>query len=85
MISIISDDTKVIVLLENGPLDSTYHFLFDCGDKYYASLLRQHLYNRLSTRIEEIRKEEYERGYKDGRSKRAKKSWFSTLLKLGNA
>jgi hypothetical protein len=83
MISIIRDDKTVKILLEHGPIESTYHFNFDCGDKHYASLLKNHFDKALRARIENIRQEEYEKGYKDGRAKRAKKSWFSTLLRLG--
>lgn len=34
--------------------------------------------------VQRIRESEYNNGYKDGRAKRAKRTWFSPLLKLIN-
>jgi hypothetical protein len=83
MITIKRNEQQVIILFEEGPLMSTYTFSVNCGDEYYASLLSDHFRRKLSNRIETIRKEEYERGYKDGRGKQGKKSWFFSTFKIG--
>jgi hypothetical protein len=76
MIKITRDVTKVAVLIEGGPLDSVYQFSFDCGDKHYAELLRDHFDIKFRQLIQDIRMLEYEQGYKDGRAKRGKKRVF---------
>jgi hypothetical protein len=83
MIGIKREGTKVIIPLEYGPLNSIYPFSFDCGNEYYAELLKQHYYKKLTSLIEEVRQEEYNRGYKDGRAKRGKNTWFFSWLQVG--
>lgn len=83
MIQITREDSEVKVNLSNGPLDAVYAFSFTCANKWYAALLTTHFNNRLSSLIEQVRKEEYERGYKDGRQKQTKKTWFYSSLKTG--
>lgn len=82
MITIFKRDKQVIVQIENGPLFSNYQFDFNCGDPHYAALLTTHFNDRLASRIEAIRKEEYDKGWRDAKSKKVpKKNWFSSLLK----
>ncbi len=83
MITIKRDDEVVIVNVENGPLDATYTFRYNCGNKWYASLLSDRLQSELSSLVEIIRKEEYERGYREGRSHKVKKEWFASILRKG--
>ena len=83
MIEIERNNTYCTVKIEGGPLGVSFPFSFQCGDAYYAELLRQHFDKKLSDRIEQVRKEEYDKGYKDGRAKRGKISWFYSWLKLG--
>lgn len=81
LIQIVRDDTKVSVQIEDGPLGSIYHFTYDCGNRWYAQLLTDHFNKKLSTLIEGIRTDEYNAGYKDGRAKRAKRTWFDCFLR----
>lgn len=81
MINIFRDDKLVRVTIEGGPLNSTYHFSFDCGDKHYAELLADRFNEQLWNRVENVRKLEYNQGYKDGRSKKEKKKYFYSSLK----
>lgn len=83
MIRIDRQETQVKVTLDNGPLGSNFPFTWECGNVYYAALLTRHFSNNLNQMIQSVREEEYNKGYKDGRAKRAKRSWFSPLLRLG--
>jgi hypothetical protein len=82
MITITSDNTKMKVSIEGGPLNYKYNLFFECNDNCHAYLLTKHFEKKLRDQIETIRKQEYDNGYKDGRAKRGKKTWFSSLLKL---
>jgi hypothetical protein len=82
------NDGRLEIKLANGPLGSAYSFINDNakGNPHYAHLLWRHFADKvLDKTVETIRKEEYDRGYKDGRAKRAKKSWFSCWLRVGDA
>lgn len=78
-----TDNTKVTVKLEDGPLGTTFWFNYQCGNEFYAALLARHFQAKLGDLIERVRKEEYNRGYKDGRSKRKKIDCFYSWLKPG--
>lgn len=84
MITIERDDKICRVKLQDGPLGYIFPFEYTCDNKFYAELLTRHFDKILDERIEAVRKEEYDRGYKDGRAKRGKASWFSCLLKTGS-
>ena len=60
-------------------------FKWERGDnEFEAALIAESLSSALSDRIKQVRTEEYERGYKDGRSKRAKDlPWTCTLYLRG--
>jgi len=75
------DKTKVAIKFESGPLNYIFSFTYQCNDDVHAQLLRDDLDGRLRRRIELIRKEEYNKGYKDGRAKRGKVSLFHSWLK----
>jgi hypothetical protein len=85
LIEIDRDDKNVKIVFHQGPLESTYGFYFSCGDVHYAQLLRDHFIDKLKNMVREIRQEEYLKGYKHGRWKQAKKTWFSCWLKRGLA
>lgn len=82
----LSDNNKAVKITVNPSVANTvFHLYISCEDVVYASLLRQRLYKQFSSLVENIRKEEYELGYKHGRAKVGKKSWFSTLFETGRA
>jgi hypothetical protein len=81
LIEITRQESKVRIAFRKGPLDTEFYFYYDCGNNWYASLLRDHFDKKLRDTVIEIREEEYQRGYKDGRGKKAKTDWFSCLLK----
>lgn len=80
MIEITRDDQKVKVLLHSGVLNTKYIFTWNCNDAVYAELLRDAFEKKFGDEIERVRKEEYERGFKDARAKRARASWFKRWL-----
>jgi len=61
------------------PIDNNvFPFRFECGTEWAASLLASKLRQSLYEEIRAIRENEYQRGYRDGRAKRAKENWFSS-------
>lgn len=76
MIKFTREETKVKVSIESGVINYTYHLLWNCTDDVYAELLQRQFQNKMEEKLTAIRKEAYEDGYKDGRGKKAKKSWF---------
>lgn len=55
-------------------------FANDTTDKLTVTAAAQMLNQELGAAIRLAREEEYEAGYKDGRSKSAKKSWWKSIL-----
>ncbi len=75
---------SVFVVVDPNVINEVYELHIECyEDKTFAALLCERLNQRFDSIIEEIRKEEYNSGYKHGRAKVGKKSWFSTLFKFG--
>jgi hypothetical protein len=58
----------------------TYTFFWECGQEDYADLLSQNFQTSLNNRIKDIRRSEYEKGWKDAKSKRRKEDWFAGSL-----
>lgn len=79
--SLSNDLMDVKVGIDPNVANMIYSLDISCSDKVHAALLLNQLRKVLASVVERIRTEEYNNGYKDGRSKRGKKSWFSTLLK----
>ncbi|HEX5034976.1 MAG TPA: hypothetical protein VFW62_10870 [bacterium] len=52
----------------------------NCGAAIEAAALQRILSERLRAMVEEARRESYNEGYKDGRAKRGKRSWFHGRL-----
>jgi hypothetical protein len=87
MIEFKLSDNKQIVFVKVDPQTADRHYPLEinCNDPVYASLLIQRLRKVFGDTVSMIREEEYLKGYKDGRAKRGKKGWFSTLFKQGQA
>lgn len=82
----LSDNREAVKITVDPSVENTvFESYISCGDKVYSSLLQRRLYRQFSGLIEAIRKEEYELGYKHGRGKVGKKSWFSVLFETGRA
>lgn len=79
MITFSRNDNKVIVKVEHGIFHGDQYFELDIlqNYQYQAQLLRNALELNLSRKLEEIRKEAYEQGWKDAKAKRKKQTWFS--------
>ncbi len=58
------------------------NFEYDCPDEFYAKLVAHNLMEALRYRIESVRKQEYEAGWKDAKSKKEKRKWFFNSLTL---
>lgn len=86
MIQFFRDGTKVKAVIEiTGlqKLEERYpHFSFETNSTLYAELMKQTLEDNFSDDLEQIRKDAYDSGYKDGRGKKTKKSWFGWTWKF---
>ena len=50
----------------------SFHFNWNCGQEYAAALLTAEMQKQLDTAIGEIRRKEYDRGWRDAKAKRRK-------------
>jgi hypothetical protein len=58
-----------------------YSLMLDVGNPEYAELLKEHFANLLGELMEGERRNYYDRGWKDAKSKKAKHTWFSRSLR----
>lgn len=58
----------------------SFDFTFTCAQEWIAKLLVSALRIELEGRCESIRREAYAQGYRDGRAKRARETFFSSEL-----
>ena len=77
------DGTKVILAINSKLNTSTpwYHFEWNAVSENHAVLLQARLETVLEDEMRAIREEMYAAGYRDGRAKRAKRTWFSNLIR----
>jgi hypothetical protein len=81
MIDLTRNNKKVFINIESGlSSEPRLPFSFECSSEMAAELLYRHLDDRVIKRIEEIRKMEYESGYKAARKKERKSDWFWITL-----
>ena len=78
MIAIKRKDNQVLLEFHSGLRVErpVYPFVWNTSDENNAELLKEHLHKQLYEAIQKARKEAYEKGYKDGRGKRTRESWF---------
>ena len=57
-----------------------YWFDWNCANKEYAGLLADKMNNEFGNAIEKARREEYKKGYKDGKHHNKKETWFKPWL-----
>ena len=79
MINFKRNGLKVIAEIEcNVGVDKRFfQFTLDTNDEIYAVLLQENFQAFLRSSAERIRREAYEKGFKDAKAKRAKDAWFS--------
>ena len=64
------------------PLSKNYFFYWQCNDDDFAALLAQNLESKMHIELERIRREAYNKGWKDAKDKKsAKETWFTCLWK----
>lgn len=83
MIDIKRNKTVVEIVISyhipfGGDWNST--FTHECGSEHSAQMLYSVLRTAFDERIEKIRKEEYENGWKAKSHKKAKEGWFSCRM-----
>lgn len=84
MIRFSKDGTKVKVRVDHGLSEDTHLVLnWECGSTLYSELLSSHLQKQLEKIVQQVRQEEYNRGWKDAKAKKAKCDYF--YVKLGKA
>lgn len=81
MINISRSENVVTLTMESG-LSSVPNIMFEykCSSVMCAEMLARRLQDRLWNRVESIRENEYNTGYKAGRSKVAKRTFFYSSL-----
>ena len=57
-----------------------FSFHWSTSDPHYAYLLAKHFQDKFQTAVKEAHRKAYEMGYKDGRGKQKKKTWFANYL-----
>ena len=75
MIQITQEDTNVRLSIESN-LGCNYIVRYNCGDVYYSRLLRDHLQAKMYNKLEAIRREAYEEGWRDKTKRKPKQTWF---------
>lgn len=81
MIKIYRKKTYVFVEVDTN-LDWVVPFKWVQSSELDAVLLERHLRDELYSRVEAIREEAYNQGWKDAKAKRKKQTWFWGILKL---
>lgn len=79
MIRIRNKDNKVLVSIETPDVTTISRVLdleFNATSSLYAELLAKHLDAKFSEGLEQIREDAYTAGYRAGRDKKAKSSFF---------
>ena len=76
--------TSQVILNVPGPLGLWFPLTFEAGTEWAAELLLDFINHGIEKRIENVRRLEYEAGWKDAKAKkRPKRTWFlSTLHEL---
>lgn len=86
MIKFTRDGSKVKIAIEHGIFGNEQYFdleIIQSAD-YQAELLKQAMRKHLDTRIEAIRREAYNKGWKDKSSHKMKQTWFSNSIQNTN-
>lgn len=84
MIQISSNGSKVVVKLETG-IGWSCELDYNNFNEMNAVLLENQLNKKLNQRIEQIRREAYEAGWKDkSDKKRGKRTWFNGNINSNN-
>ena len=76
---------RATIKYKSGDLDTNLFFYWECGSEVLAQALATQLQANQWDSVEKALREMYEQGYKDGRDKKAKKTWFSQVIKHINA
>lgn len=79
MIQFEREDNKVKVTIQSGCINWQYYFRYQAYDEVHAELLTRQFDKHMRDKLESIRREAYEQGWKDAKGKKAKENWFSTL------
>lgn len=87
MLNVKRDNTKAVIAVGTdlpfdceGTKTSIYEFEFEMQTPARAELLVRYVHNRLETEIEKTRREAYEQGWKDAKSRKPKVTWFPGWL-----
>lgn len=60
--------------------EASWAFINTCSDKFYAGLAAESLSRQLTERLRYIRRSAYENGYRAGRGKKPKETFFNGTL-----
>jgi hypothetical protein len=82
MITISKDEKRVKVAIKTGLYQSSSEvwLYWNCESEMFAELLAKQLRTHIEQTVEAIRKQEYERGWKDKTKRRQKSTFFYDSL-----
>lgn len=69
------EGTKLSITANTG-IGWTFGFIHTCSDEPYAILLRNEIQERMDAEISRVKKEAYEKGWRDKSSKKKKATTF---------
>lgn len=72
---------KAQIKYKSGEVDTNLLWYWECGSEVLAESLSKQLEDMMRRTVQKAREEEYEEGYKAGRGKKEKKTWFKQTLK----
>lgn len=75
MIQYRTSGDSVKIHVESGV--GNFTFTHSCGHDYLAGLMRDQYEKHMNSAIESIRRESYNKGWKDAKAKTKKQTWFS--------
>ena len=86
MIRISRQKKEVVLEFETNikiqPDSNIFNFSFCCTEEYTAQLLIDRMRNNLFQKMQEIREQAYNSGFKDGKNKQKKKTTFIGLTRI---
>jgi hypothetical protein len=59
---------------------TTYYLYWECSNEVCASLLANHMQDRLDDHMRRVRQAAYEKGWQDAKAKKAKRTYFDWAL-----
>jgi len=70
-------DKNLEVRIQSGVLNYEYNLTWNCNDDVYAELLKDQFNKHMEKKLESIRREAYDNGWRDAKGHKKRSDWFS--------